>query len=57
MTTTHKIRRRVAAGAAALFVAVFSVLWSQAPTTSTQTAQTSNAHQQKHSAPLTTKTS
>jgi hypothetical protein len=57
MTTTRTIRRRIAAGAAALFVAVFSVLWSQAPTTPTQTAQTSSAHQQKHAAPLTTKTS
>jgi hypothetical protein len=57
MTTTRTIRRRIAAGAAALFVAVFSVLWSQAPTTPTQTAQTSSAHQQKHAIPLTTKTS
>jgi hypothetical protein len=57
MTTTRRIRARVAAGAAALFIAVFSVLWSQAPATTAQTAQTSTAQHHNPAASLSTRTS
>jgi hypothetical protein len=57
MTTTRRIRARVAPGAAALFIAVFSVLWSQAPATTAQTAQTSTAQHHNPAASLSTRTS